>query len=126
VTLKQEDECRINGTSLLLASLTLHVALGGLVVSVLPIRLKIWEFKPGRGRWILRAIKIRSTTSFGGEVKLSVPCRKILRHVKDPYSMKEILRKQNLAATSPQFSPASLLDVSDVNFQSSGGRSKDD
>jgi hypothetical protein len=38
----------------------------------------------------LRVIKILSTTSFGGEVKPSVPC-KILRHVKDPYSMKEIL-----------------------------------
>jgi hypothetical protein len=32
----------------------------------------------------LRGIQIRSTTSFGGEVKLSVPCRKILRHVEDP------------------------------------------
>jgi hypothetical protein len=29
----------------------------------------------------LRVIKIRSTTSFGGEVKPSTPCRKILRHV---------------------------------------------
>jgi hypothetical protein len=33
----------------------------------------------------LREIKIRSTTSFGGEVKPSVSCRKILQHVKDPY-----------------------------------------
>jgi hypothetical protein len=33
----------------------------------------------------LIVIKIRSTTSFGGEVKPSVPCRKILRHVKEPY-----------------------------------------
>jgi hypothetical protein len=29
-----------------------------------------------------RAIKVRSTICFGGEVKLSAPCRKILRHVK--------------------------------------------
>jgi hypothetical protein len=28
-------------------------------------------------------IKIRSTTFFGCEVKPKVPCRKILRHVKD-------------------------------------------
>jgi hypothetical protein len=43
---------------------------------------------------ILRVLLIRSTTSFEVEVvglKPSVPCRKILRHVKDPYSMKEIL-----------------------------------
>jgi hypothetical protein len=33
----------------------------------------------------LRAIKIRSTTSFGGEVKPSSPCRKMLRHVKDHF-----------------------------------------
>jgi hypothetical protein len=31
----------------------------------------------------LRAIKIRSTTSFKGEVKPSVPCHKILQHVED-------------------------------------------
>jgi hypothetical protein len=31
------------------------------------------------------AIKIRSTTPFGGEVEPSVPCRKILRNVKEPY-----------------------------------------
>jgi hypothetical protein len=36
----------------------------------------------------LRVIEIRSTTSFGGEVKQSVPCRKILGHVKKPTSMK--------------------------------------
>jgi hypothetical protein len=30
----------------------------------------------------LKAIKIRSATSFGGKVKHSIQCRKILRHVK--------------------------------------------
>jgi hypothetical protein len=30
-----------------------------------------------------RAIKIRSTPSFGWEVKPEVPCRKIIRHVKE-------------------------------------------
>jgi hypothetical protein len=35
----------------------------------------------------LRAIKIHITTSFGGEAKLSVPCRKIIRHVKKPYKV---------------------------------------
>jgi hypothetical protein len=33
------------------------VALGGLVVSVLATGPKVRGFKPGRGRWILRAIK---------------------------------------------------------------------
>jgi hypothetical protein len=33
------------------------VALGGLVVSVLATGPKVREFKPGRGRWILRVIK---------------------------------------------------------------------
>jgi hypothetical protein len=42
-------------------------------------------FKPGRGNGFLRAIKIRSTPSFGWEVKPEVPCRKILRHFKDPW-----------------------------------------
>jgi hypothetical protein len=54
------------------------------VVIVLAIGPKVHGFKPGRGRWILEAIQIRSTTSFGGEIKLSAICRKILRHVKNP------------------------------------------
>jgi len=32
---------------------------------------------------VFKGIKIRSTPSFGWEVKPEVPCRKILRHVKD-------------------------------------------
>jgi hypothetical protein len=39
----------------------------------------------------LVAIKMRSTTSFGGEVDPSVPCHKTLWHVKKTYRMKEIL-----------------------------------
>jgi hypothetical protein len=35
-------------------------------------------------RWILRAIKTRSTPSFGWEVKQEALCRKNLRQVKDP------------------------------------------
>jgi hypothetical protein len=33
----------------------------------------------------VRAIKIHSITYFRGEVKLSVPCHNILRHVKESY-----------------------------------------
>jgi hypothetical protein len=55
------------------------------VVSVLVIRPKIRGFKPGKDDGFLRALKFRHTTSFGWEIKLSVPCRKVLRHVKEPY-----------------------------------------
>jgi hypothetical protein len=41
----------------------------------------------------LRVIKICSTTSFGGETKPAVPYHKILWHITDPYSIKEILGK---------------------------------
>jgi hypothetical protein len=54
------------------------------VLGVLDTGPKGRGFKPGRGDGSLRAINIRSTSSFGWEVKPEVPCRKILRHVKDP------------------------------------------
>jgi hypothetical protein len=57
------------------------VAFGGLAVIVLTIGSKARGFKPGDG--FLRAIKIRSTTSLGGEVQPSAPCRKILQDVKE-------------------------------------------
>jgi hypothetical protein len=41
------------------------------------------EFEPGQDDGFLRPIKIRSTPSFGREVKPEVSCRKILRHVRD-------------------------------------------
>jgi hypothetical protein len=41
-------------------------------------------FKTGRGDGLVRAIKFRSTPSFGWKVKPEVLCRKILRHVTDP------------------------------------------
>jgi hypothetical protein len=59
------------------------VVLGGIVVTMVATRLKVRGFKPGRGLWIFKDDTIRSTTSFGGKIKQSVPCRKILRHVKD-------------------------------------------
>jgi hypothetical protein len=43
------------------------------------------DSNPAEDDGFLRAITIRSITSLGGEVKPSVPCRKILRHVKEPY-----------------------------------------
>jgi hypothetical protein len=58
-------------------------SLGGVVVSVLATGPYGRWLKPGRGDGFLRAIKIRSTPSFGWSVKPEVPCRKILRHVKN-------------------------------------------
>jgi hypothetical protein len=53
------------------------------VVSVVASGPKGCGFEPGQSDGFLRATKIRSTPSFGREVKPEVPCRKILRHVKD-------------------------------------------
>jgi hypothetical protein len=58
--------------------------LGGVVVSMLATGPKGLGFKPGRGAGFLKAINIRSTPSFGWEVKPEASCRKILRHVKEP------------------------------------------
>jgi hypothetical protein len=58
--------------------------LSGVVVSVLATERKGCTLKPSQGNGFLRAIKIHSTPSFGWEVKLQVPYRKILRCVKDP------------------------------------------
>jgi hypothetical protein len=54
------------------------------MVIVLATGAKVRGFKPGRVRWILKPITIRSKTSFPEEVKPSAPCRKVLRHVKEP------------------------------------------
>jgi hypothetical protein len=53
------------------------------MVTVLVIGLKFRRFKPGRGDGFLRAIKIRSTSFFGAEIKPEAPCGKILWHVKN-------------------------------------------
>jgi hypothetical protein len=52
------------------------------VVSVLATGPKGRGFKPGPGDGFLSAIKIRSTPSFGWDVKPEIQCRKILRYVK--------------------------------------------
>jgi hypothetical protein len=57
--------------------------LHGVVVSVLVPEPKGCGFEPGQGDGFLRVIKICSTPFFGWEVKLEVPCHKILQHVKD-------------------------------------------
>jgi hypothetical protein len=54
------------------------------VVSVLATGPKGRGFKPGPVDGFLRAVNIRSSPTFGWEIKPEVPCRKILRHVEDP------------------------------------------
>jgi hypothetical protein len=56
--------------------------IGGVVVSVLATGPKVCRFELSQGNGFLRAIQICSTPSFGWEVKLEVPCHKILQHVK--------------------------------------------
>jgi hypothetical protein len=51
----------------------------------LPLDLRFAGSNPVQDDGFLRAIKIRSTTSFGGNVTPSVPCRKSLQHVKETY-----------------------------------------
>jgi hypothetical protein len=48
------------------------------MVCVLAIGPKVHEFKPSRGDGFLRAIKIRSAPSSGGEVKPEASCHKSL------------------------------------------------
>jgi hypothetical protein len=55
----------------------LHICLdgcGGRVVSMLASGSRVRGFKPGRSRWIFTSAKTLSMPSFGGEVKVSVPC----------------------------------------------------
>jgi hypothetical protein len=46
------------------------------VVACLPLDPRFAGSNPADDGGFLRVIKIRRTTSFGGEVKLSVPCRR--------------------------------------------------
>jgi hypothetical protein len=91
------------------------------VDSVLATGPKGRGFKPGRGDGFLRAIKICSTPSFGWEVKPEVSYRKILWHVKDPFEVFQILKKQN----SHSFIHSSYLPQMSLLVglpESSGGR----
>jgi hypothetical protein len=59
------------------------------------------------------SLKIRSTTSFWGEVKPSVPCRRFTARKRTLRAWKKMLRRQNSAAMFlTHVSPASLIDGS--------------
>jgi hypothetical protein len=67
---------------------------------------------PAEDDGFLTAINIRSTTFFGGAVKLLAPCHEILQNIKKTLlSMKEILCQQNLRPFLAKFLPASQLGV---------------
>jgi hypothetical protein len=61
---------------------------------------------PTKDNGFLRVMKVHSTTSFRGDVKLSVPCHKILQHVKVPYEYK---RDTSYAKFSGRFFTKLLL-----------------
>jgi hypothetical protein len=85
VTLTRRVSISGNYFTVLHSDKLLFSRLGSVVVSVIATEPKGRAFKNGRSDGFLRAIKIRSTPSFVWEVKPEVPCRKILRHVKDPF-----------------------------------------
>jgi hypothetical protein len=61
------------------------------MVRVLAIGRKIGEFKSGRGRYIFKGNKNPLYDFLLREGIAITPCRKILLHVKEPPSMKEII-----------------------------------
>jgi hypothetical protein len=65
-------------------TITRLLVLNDVMVIMLVTEAKVRGFKPGRRRRIFKGDKVRGTTSFTGDVKPSAPCRKILRHVKEP------------------------------------------
>jgi hypothetical protein len=77
----------------LLVTIT-QVAIGGLVVECLRLDTRFEGSNPVEGDEFLRTIKICSTTSFGGEVKLPVPCCKIYGMLKIP-TVRNIYFTQN-------------------------------
>jgi hypothetical protein len=71
--MKQHHKYNEYGRFIASAEYVLLESHGGVVVSVLATRSNGRRFKPSRGNGFLRAIKIRSTPSFGWEVKPEGP-----------------------------------------------------
>jgi hypothetical protein len=77
----------------------------------LPLDLQFASSNPAEGDGLLIAIEIRSTSSFGGEVKPAVTCRNILQHVKELYEYERDIYRYSLTFLA-QFLPTSILGVS--------------
>jgi hypothetical protein len=60
------------------------VILGGVMVSMVASRPKVRGFRPGQAQWIFKGDSNPQHFLLLRGVKLSAPCRKILRHIKDP------------------------------------------
>jgi hypothetical protein len=80
---------------------------------------------PAKSDEYLREIKIRSTTSFGGEVKTSTPCHKVLRHVKEPLWYYADFDRQNSAvifnSVLPCFPTRCLLKPQQITWVDESG-----
>jgi hypothetical protein len=73
--------------------------LSGVMVSVLATGPKVHGFKPGHGNVFLRVIKIHSTPSFRGQVKLSSHVIRSYDMLNNSKSTQEIFRRQNPSFT---------------------------
>jgi hypothetical protein len=72
----------------------------------LPFDPKKWASNPAEDDEFLSATKIRTTSSFGGEVKPSIPCPKILGMLNNLTSMKINYSYAKFTGTFCQLSPA--------------------
>jgi hypothetical protein len=68
---------------------------------------------PAEDNRILKAKEVRSTTSFGGEVKPSASCREISQSFKEPRGvLKRYIVGKSVGTFFAKFFPSSLLGVS--------------
>jgi hypothetical protein len=86
------------------------------VVACLPLDSRFAGSNTAEADEFLRAIKIHSTTFFGGELEPSVAML-FYGTLNKPTSMKETLRRKNSVSFPRQVFPASLPDASACNFQ---------
>jgi hypothetical protein len=84
--------------------------LDGAMVSVLVIGPKVRAFEPCRGDGFLKALKIRCTPSFGGDVKLEAPCRNILWHINEMYEVRKRYFVDKIRNFLRPYPPDLLLD----------------
>jgi hypothetical protein len=84
---------------------------GGLAVSMLASGTKVCGFEPGRSRRIFQGEKILSKRSFGGEVKLSYPCRRFAACKRTLHWRRIRLYRQNYRSFLAHSPPLSLLEV---------------
>ena len=83
---------------------------------------QVREFKPGRSRRIFKGEKIVSTPSFGGEVKLSVPCRRFAACKRSVNGVKVVISAKITGQHShPQFHLPLLGSLTDL--EAPGGES---